>query len=194
MLAASIAFYLKESLTGSFWISHFSRSTAHCAALLGSAIPRHWEQQGFVLIPGAGEGAFDAPSVPSCVLGQHGEQDGTETSQENTNPGEQSRVTSLPLAKAKPPPSRNTMFHGIFSWTVFQSSRAGGARNLVLPSGTQKRFCEATLRSPEKGEFGGSWVWSEYQNPFCQQTLELSPEANAGSTINKSFKTWLAKL
>lgn len=36
-------------------------------------------------------------------------------------------LTSLPLARAKPPPSRNTIFQGIFSFTVFQLRRAGGA-------------------------------------------------------------------
>lgn len=36
-------------------------------------------------------------------------------------------LTSLPSARAKPPPSRNTIFQGIFSFTVFQLRRAGGA-------------------------------------------------------------------
>lgn len=36
-------------------------------------------------------------------------------------------VTSLPLARAKPPPRRSTIFQGIFSLTIFQLRRAGGA-------------------------------------------------------------------
>lgn len=36
-------------------------------------------------------------------------------------------LTSLPLARAKPPPSRIMIFQGIFSFTVFQLRRAGGA-------------------------------------------------------------------
>lgn len=39
-------------------------------------------------------------------------------------------LTSLPWARAKPPPSRNTIFQGIFSFTVFQLRRAGGAFSL----------------------------------------------------------------
>lgn len=35
-------------------------------------------------------------------------------------------LTSLPLARAKPPPSRSMIFQGIFSFTVFQLRRAGG--------------------------------------------------------------------
>lgn len=80
-------------------------------------------------------------------------------------PGELRDVTSLPLARAKPPPSRNTMFQGIFSCTTFQSSRGGGARNFALPSGTQKRDSVKPQKSPKKGRT--SWwevgAWSGLQ-------------------------------
>lgn len=36
-------------------------------------------------------------------------------------------LTSLPLARAKPPPSKITIFQGILSFTVFQVRMAGGA-------------------------------------------------------------------
>lgn len=40
--------------------------------------------------------------------------------------------TSLPVAKAYPPPRSMMMFHGIRSCTTFHSSRAGGARGFCL--------------------------------------------------------------
>lgn len=64
-------------------------------------------------------------------------------------PGEQRNVTSLPLAKAKPPPSKSTMFHGIFCWTTFQSKRAGGARIFDLLPKIQKDFI-SHVTFPEK--------------------------------------------
>lgn len=36
-------------------------------------------------------------------------------------------LTSLPLARAKPPPSKIRIFQGILSFTVFQVRMAGGA-------------------------------------------------------------------
>ncbi|TNN49423.1 hypothetical protein EYF80_040378 [Liparis tanakae] len=39
------------------------------------------------------------------------------------------RVTSLPCANAKPPPRSKRMFHGIFSWTMSQSTVAQPGMN-----------------------------------------------------------------
>ena len=36
-------------------------------------------------------------------------------------------LTSLPAARAKPPPSSRMMFQGMRSWTTFQFSSIGGA-------------------------------------------------------------------
>lgn len=80
--------------------------------------------------------------------------------------GKQRNVTSLPLAKAKPPPSRNTMFHGIFSWTTFQLRRAGGARIFVLPPTIQTRI-GCILYSPKKVVVVSErWAWLEYEDIF----------------------------
>lgn len=81
-------------------------------------------------------------------------------------PGEQRNVTSLPLAKAKPPPSRNTMFHGIFWWTVFQSKRAGGARIFDLLPKIQNYFISHVM-FPEKRRTS----WWEVSLSEHQETL-----------------------
>lgn len=140
-----------------------------------------------------GKGAFDAPSVPSCVLGQHQEQHGKKKTQKQTTQEELGNVTSLPLAKAKPPPSRKRMFHGIFSWTTFHSRRGGGARNLLLPSGTQKRDFVKPLSKRKQNFLVGGEFGLESGIPSVSKLWNYRLKQTLGAPATEGFKTWLAK-
>lgn len=131
--------------------------------------------------------------MPSCVLGEHSWKARWKTLRKTQIPGKQRSVTSLPLAKAKPPPSRSTMFHGIFWWTTFQSRRAGGAWIFGLLPKIQKDFVSHCCILQRKENFleGGEFSLN-IRKRFCQQDpsrLELFPKA----IINKDLKLDLQK-
>lgn len=146
---------------GIFLIIHFSRKTVNCATflyhagctgnktdlLLSQDSSRGWWS---LLLPLAEEMHIGATSMPSCVPGEHMWKVRWKIYPLRQTPGKQRNITSLPLAKAKPPPSSNTMFHGIFWWTDVQSKRAGGARTFGFLPKIQKGFVSHIIISKER--------------------------------------------
>lgn len=179
---------------GSFLISHFSGNTVPCAALIGKShgtgvcpdprTPRvsSWGKEHLML-----------PVCPLVSWDSTKSRMEKKTNQKQTTQEELGNVTSLPLAKAKPPPSRKRMFHGIFSWTTFHSRRGGGARNLLLPSGTQKRDFVKPLSKRKQNFLVGGEFGLESGIPSVSKLWNYRLKQTLGAPATEGFKTWLAK-
>lgn len=181
VLAASITFYLKEHLMcqGSFLFSHFSRNTFHCAALPGSAIPWHGEQQGFVLLPGLqGWWGKERLMLPVCPLVSW---DSTKSRMEKKPPRKRHRSQVSPgMLPHCLWPRQSHLPAGTRCSTASspgQFSIAAGVEvpgTLSCPLEPKRDFVK--LHSPKEGELlGGRCVWSGRQESLLSANSGIIP-------------------
>lgn len=200
MLPASITFYLKEPLIcwGSFLISHFSRNTANGAALPGTGNKQDLVPalQGWSQCQELGKRSIWCSRCALLCPGR-----ARRARWKRTQAGKRRSQVSWGMLPRCLWPGQSPLPAGTrcsrASSPAPPSSPAGveGPGTLPCPLEPKKEILWSHNNPQRKGELlGGRWeLGLDFRNPFCQQTLGLSPGANAGSTSNNGFKTWLAK-
>lgn len=143
-----------------------------------------------------GKGAFGAPGVPSCVLGEQEEQGRKGPSQESADPrwAEGCYLAAFGQGKAPSQQEHDVPGHLLLHHLPVQQGWRG-PELCPAPWNPKKRFCEATTIPKERENFlvgGGSLVWTS-GIPSVSKLWDYLPEQTLGAPATMVLKTWLAK-